>query len=176
MSQSVTLLLEVTSKSNFSIMVFVKEKSKILYSHHKRIILSSFSGTFSNRHKISYGALPTDSSNVYFFLPSTTDRVEDINRYMGPVILSPIDIVESSFETEEGVSFDPSKLDTSCSEKKTITVAVIKMLKKIIDLSNSNLVSNANGLLSKKRSSDEDSIEWIGKTKKKNPREFKISY
>ena len=96
---------------------------------------------------------------------------------MGPAILSPIDIVESSFETEEGVSFDPSKLDTSCPEKKTITLAVIKMLKKVIDLSNSNLVSNANGLLSKKRSSDEDSIEWIGKAKKRIPEnKCKISY
>ena len=101
---------------------FCKEKSKILYSHHKKIIPRSFSGIFFNRHKTSYesGALPTYSSNVYFFLPPTTDRVEDINIYMGSVNLLPIEIVESSFETEENVSFDPSKLDTSCPEKKSL--------------------------------------------------------
>ena len=75
------------------------------------------------------GALPTYSSNIYFFLPPTTDRVEDINRYMGSVNSLPIEIVESSFETEENVSFDPSKLDNFCPEKK-ITVAIVKMLKK----------------------------------------------
>ena len=46
-----------------------------------------------------------------FFFPSTTDHIEDINRYMEFVNLSPIDIAESSFETEDGVSFDLSKLD-----------------------------------------------------------------
>lgn len=48
---------------------FCKEKSKLLYYYHKRVIPSFFSGTFFNRHKISYesGSLPTDSSNIYFF-------------------------------------------------------------------------------------------------------------
>ena len=43
--------------------------------------------------------------------------------------------------------------------------AIVKMLKKITDLSNSNLIRNANGLLSKKLS-DID-VEWVGKLKKR---------
>ena len=45
------------------------------------------------------------------------------------------------------VQFDPSKLDYEWKEKEKITKAVVKMLKKIIDISNSNLIKNADGLL-----------------------------
>ena len=86
---------------------------------------------------------------------------------MGSVNLSPIDINESSFEAENNVSFDPSKPDIYCPEKQVMTEAVVKMLRKITDLSNSNLTRNANGLLSKKLP-DVD-VEWVGKLKKRLP-------
>lgn len=44
------------------------------------------------------------------------------------------------------VPFDPSKLDIDCPEKDVMTQAVVRMLKKI-NLSNSNLIKNADGLL-----------------------------
>ena len=56
---------------------------------------------------------------------------------------------------------------TSARKKKKFTKAVVKMLKKIIDISNSNLIKNADGLLST-RSVDEE-VEWIGKDKKRLP-------
>ena len=60
--------------------------SKILYSHYKMKILNSFLGSMFYRHRIQFESiLNTDSSNIYFFLHSTTDRVEDINKYMGSV-------------------------------------------------------------------------------------------
>ena len=73
---------------------FCKENSKILYSYHKRIIPSFFTGTFFNRYNISYQrcALSSKSLNAYFFLHSTTDRSEDTNRYLESVNLSPIDM------------------------------------------------------------------------------------
>ena len=53
--------------------------------------------------------MPNDRSNVSFFLPSTTDRVETINRYFSSVKLSPMDVSEESFNVKEnGISFDPS--------------------------------------------------------------------
>ena len=61
---------------------FNKENSKILYSTHKMKIPNSFSTTIFNRHRIQYesGAFSeTDFSDVFFFLPSTTDRIEEIN-------------------------------------------------------------------------------------------------
>ena len=109
---------------------FCKENSKLLYSYHKRIIPSSFSGTFFNRYKINYesNTLPANRSNVYFFLPFITDRVEKINRYLGSVNLSPIDIDEKSFGIEESVAFDPSKFDVHCSQKKAVTEAIVKKM------------------------------------------------
>ena len=65
-----------------------------------------------NTHRIQYesGALNTEFLNIYFFFPSITDRIEEINRYMGSVNLIPIDTQEENFEVEGG-KFDPSKLD-----------------------------------------------------------------
>ena len=86
---------------------------------------------------------------MYYFLPSTTDRIEEINRHMGSVHLPPIDVPEKKFEVEDGVKFGPSKLDYECPEKEKITKAAVKVLKKIIDISKENLVKNSDGLLSK---------------------------
>ena len=86
-----------------------KENSKILYSTHRMKIPNCFSTTIFNRHRIQYesGALSeTDFSKAFFFLPSTTDRIEDSNRYLWSVNLNPIDIELSEF----GSNFDPSRL------------------------------------------------------------------
>ena len=79
-------------------------------------------------------------------MPSTTDRVKYINRYIGPVKLIPIDIQEDSFEIKGG-KFDPSKLELDNAENHKMREAVLKVLRKGVDLSNSNLVKNADGLL-----------------------------
>lgn len=68
---------------------------------------------------------------------------------MNSVNLTPVDIPEKTFEVEDGVAFDPSKLDISCDEKKLMTNAVMKMLIKIANISNSTIVKNADPLLSK---------------------------
>ena len=93
---------------------YSKENSKVLYSHHKIKIPNSFSVTMFNRHRIQYesGALSTEFSKVCFFLPSITDRIGKINRNMGSVNFVPIDILEDTFEVENGVEFDPYKLQS----------------------------------------------------------------
>ena len=66
---------------------------------------------------------------------------------MGSVNFTPIVIPENTFEVEDNVQFSPSKLDYEGKEKEKNTKAMVKMLKKIIDISNSNLTKNADGLL-----------------------------
>ena len=68
-------------------------------------IPSSFSGTFFNRHRIQFEsrALQSTFLNIYFFLTSTTDRIEDIHQHVEFVHLPPIDISEKTFEVEENV-------------------------------------------------------------------------
>ena len=66
---------------------------------------NSFSGTFFNRHRIQYesGALQTDFSEIFYFHPSITDRVGEINRHLGSVNLYLINIPYNSFEINEKV-------------------------------------------------------------------------
>ena len=60
------------------------------------------------------------------------------------------DISKKTFEVEGGVQFDPSKLDYDNPDREKMREAVLKMLKKVIELSNANLIKNADGLLAKK--------------------------
>ena len=59
------------------------------------------------------------------------------------------DIPEKTFEVKYNIAFDPSKLDITCKEKKLVTETVLKMFKKFAYISNSSLVKNADGILSK---------------------------
>ena len=85
-----------------------------MYRTHKTKVPNSFSSTIFNRHRIQYesGAFAeTDSPNIFFFLPSTVDRIEDINKYLGSVNLNAVDIDISKF----GEKFDPLWLDFNSS-------------------------------------------------------------
>lgn len=83
---------------------------------------------------------------------------------MCSVNLLPIDISKDSFEVQVGIKFDPSKLDYENPDKEKISKAVAKMLKKVIELYNANLVKNADGMLA--NMSVDNNIEWVGKAKK----------
>ena len=72
-----------------------------------------------------------------------------------------MEIQEDNFEIEGG-KFDPSKLDFDNPEKHKMREAVLRVLKKVVDLSNLHLVKNADGLLAT-RPINKD-IEWVGKS------------
>ena len=94
---------------------------------------------------------------------------------MNSVNLLPIDIQENTFETENNVAFDPSKPDIYCPEKEIVTEAVVKMLKKVTDLSVSNLINIADALLSRKLADGD--VESVGKKKQWLPNnKYKISH
>ena len=103
--------LSVRSDPNehFSDYGFVKRTQK----YYILIIKEGFQvlsvGHFFNRCKVQFesGGLQTTFSKVYYFLPSTTDRSEEINRHLRSVNLSPNDVLENTFETENNVVFDP---------------------------------------------------------------------
>ena len=77
------------------------------------------------------------------FLPATIDRTEKINRYFNLIKLLPLDIDEDIFVIcKDGISFDPSKLDIGCQQKKIITLTIVEMIKLVADISNVNIVRN----------------------------------
>ena len=117
------------------------ENCKILYSTHKMKIPNSFSTTIFGRHGIQYesGAFgETGSSNIFFFLPSTVDRIEKISKYLGSVNLNVTDINIDEF----GQNFDPPKLDVKTTEREGVRQSVLKVLKKIAEYSSQNLKRN----------------------------------
>ena len=147
---------------------------KILYSHYRRRIPNSFSGTIFNCHRamIESGEVEADFSNIYFFLPSITNRSEDINQYL-LVSISTVNITEFQLNNWAGTKFHPSKLDLFGLEKN-MTNRVVKCLKHMNDMSNSNIVRNADSLLSRKEV--EVPVDWIGENKKRvPPQKFKVS-
>ena len=75
---------------------------------------------------------------------------------MDSVNLMPIDMDQSEF----GENFDPSTLDYENKDREKNRESVLKVLKKVVDLSNSSLRKNADGLLAK-RSHNKD-ILWVG--------------
>ena len=112
---------------------FSKEISKILYSYHKKayqVCLVEHS-SIAIRWCLKQGVYRLHFQ-IFFILPSTTDRSKQINRYLGSVNLLPIDGPVNSFETKKNVVFDPSKLDFANQKKEIMTGVVVKMLKKLL--------------------------------------------
>ena len=72
------------------------------------------------------GGVEGKMSNIFFFLPSITDRSEKIDIYLNSVSISPIDITQQQLNGWAETLFDPSKLDTYGLEKNMMTDAVIK--------------------------------------------------
>ena len=127
------------------------------------------------------GKSDNSSSKMFFFLPSTTDRKESINRYAKNVHLHPIDCLYDGFKTyapekskikETGVQ--PQLSDRSCAETRQ---CILNYMRHAIVLSNNNLVRNANALMQHKDAKiDKDRFEWINNSFSQTEPEFKLGY
>ena len=84
----------------FFIYGYDKEKSKVLHSYQKKRNPNSFNSMLFNRHKdmIENGELAGEFSNLFFFLPSITDRSEDVNQYLNNINITPIDDTQIAFQ------------------------------------------------------------------------------
>ena len=117
---------------------FVKANSKIPYSAKKSKIPSSFKATAFGTHKNQYEGgvfLEQDFSKIFFYLPSTVDRCEEINKYLTSVYLKPyhVDISDLGEGFNPVISFDREP--------------VVKCMKKIAKQSSQNLKRNADAFL-----------------------------
>ena len=104
-----------------------------------------------NRHKtlVERGETEMSSSCLYFFLPSITDRSETVNQYLNNVSISPLDIKQEQLNAwTDNVAFKANKLNYHGFDTKAMSNAVVKCLKHIAAVSNSNLMRNSDGLLS----------------------------
>ena len=126
---------------------FDKVKSKLLYSFSKQQIPNAFVSVAFKKHFEQIMSDDRDeTSSLFYFLPSVSDRKEEINQHKNNVSLSPVDITVDfieSFSVGEKVSFKPDLLDSSDEkERKPQTEILYGLFKHMATVSNQNLQRN----------------------------------
>ena len=131
---------------------YSKEKSALLYCSMKSPLLNTFSSTAFKKHtQFLLGQIEAGSkqSELFFFLPATLDRKEDFLQYKDNVNLHPIDLSIDDFKNEMSVtSLDPSLLESK-QFRASLVPGFNKVMKKIAELSNQNIVRNSDAFMSK---------------------------
>ena len=89
---------------------------------------NSFSGTI---FMLEFGELESEMPHLYFFIPSVTDRCEEMNQCTKNVSLTPIDIKE-----QFNSWFNPSHLNMNVTEKSTVTETMVKCMEYNVKVSN----------------------------------------
>ena len=124
-------------------------------------------------------------SKMFFFLPSTTDRKEKINRWVNNVNLHPIDCSYDDFKNYAPQNPDivkngiqPQELDLPSPLTRLETRdCILNFMKHAISLSNNNLIRNANALMQSKDSKiDKEQFEWINNSLSQTESRFKLGY
>ena len=162
---------------------FDEERSKIIYSSFKHPLPNIFHGTaFKKRTKILIEEKGTaDSSKLFFLLPSTTDRKEKINIFLNNVHFHSID---STYEDLSNYSLKkktiyPLHLDSRFpEEREAAKEIVLSYFKDIAEISNLNLIRNANSLIAKNEAKIDPDVEFsgIGEIHPQNQTKFKLGY
>lgn len=118
--------------------------------------------TFFNRQLFLFKTrqLQTEFSDLYYFLPSITEKSAPVNKHVNSVNFITIHIPEKTFEVDR---IWPVQVRYHVWREKVNGRGCIENVKKTADISYSSLVKNADGLLSKKPAEME--VEWIGKFK-----------
>ena len=141
---------------------YSEEHASTLFCHQKQPIPNVFRGTAFNLHRLS---TPLENksvmSDICFYLPSITDRKEDINRYKSMVSLVPVtsSIKDISVFSPDGYQFNPKHLDESGKNLEYARETLYSYFKNVAKVSNSNLIQNVYALMKKKNISH-SSIKW----------------
>ena len=162
---------------------FDSSKSQVLYSYSKQQIPNAFVSTAFKRH---YNEIVNEkrgnenSSSLFFFLPSKTDRKEGINQWKNNPSLTPIDFkidfIESFSSKKE--KFRPKLLSSTDSNERNSNVEMLYgLLKHMAHFSNQNLERNVT-YLNIKDKRDANSMEWsVGSSKTRfDSTKFKLTY
>ena len=129
---------------------YQKEKSSLFYSLMKTVLPNVFSCTLFKKHLsflIDQNQNGEKSSPLFFFLPSTLDRKEEFLQYKDHVHLHPIDLsIDYLKEIAENTEINPALLNNK-SVRGDIVEGYYKVMKKIAEVSNQNLVRNSDAYI-----------------------------
>ena len=156
---------------------YSKSKSTVLYSYSKQQIPDTFISTSFKKHfqEVVNEKKDEDFSHMFYYLPSISDRKEEVNQYKSNVSLVPTDVTIdfiNTFSTEKNFKFRPDLLN--CKELREPHVKVLRELfKHIANFSNQNLERNVLHL-NMKADRDSSKMEWA--TTRFDSSKFKLTY
>ena len=156
------IMIRNEPEESFLTYAFSAEHSNKLFCFSKQPIPNIFKGTAFHAHKLqTYADNKAKRSNVFFYLPSITDRKESINRYRDQVSLVPVasTIAEISKFSPENYDFEPAHLEQPGEEYSNAKLTLYRYLKNASRVSNSNLIQNVYALI-KKKNIDHASLKW----------------
>ena len=125
------------------------------------------------------------SSKLFFFLPSTMDRKEKINRWVNNINLHPINCLYDDFKNYAPQRFEIQKkgiqlqdLDFHIQAVRFETrECILNSMKHAAELSKNNLVRNSNALMqSKDAKIDKEDFNWINNSLTQAELKFKLRY
>ena len=158
---------------------YEKSKSKVLYSYSKQQIPDAFISTSFKKHFneiINEKKDDENSSSLFYFLPSISDRKESINQWKDNPSLVPIDLTINFIQTfsSQNEKFQPDLLNSSDNKLRDPQVEMLYgVFKHIAQVSNQNLERNIAYLnLKQNRSSNE--MEWSNN--RFDSSKFKLTY
>ena len=112
-------------------------------------------------------------SKLFLYVPSTLDKKEDFLQWKDHAHLHPIDVSYDELKTiHNNGKMNPTLLDHK-ELRKNIREGYYKMMKKIAELSNQNLVRNSDAYISNSRKIDPDyNFSWIDDPYKQGKNKF----
>ena len=140
-----------------------------------------FKGTAFNCHNLlNLAEAKNTMSNLFFYLPSITDRKESVNQYKSQVSLVPVttDLEDfSKFSPGEDYKFNPSDLDSETPERSLAVENVENWFRHAAKFSNNNLLQNTFALI-KKDNLNQDELEWADSLpqSKADKNKFQLGY
>ena len=158
---------------------YSKAKFSVLYSYAKQQIPDTFIATSFKKHfqEVVNEKKNEDYSKMFYYLPSISDRKEEINQYKSNVSLVPTDVTLefiNSFSSEKQYNFQPDLLNSRDEKVREPHVKVLRELFKHIALySNQNLERNIMYLNTKENRNASD-MEWT--TNRFDSSKFKLTY
>ena len=173
------ITLRGDAKENFFSYGYSKEKSSILYCYMKSSLPNIFSCTVFKKHVsflMDQNENKIKSSGFFFFLPRTLDRKEDILQWKEQVHLHPVDLsIDDLIQTSGLTNINPALLESN--QRERILPGYYKIMKKIAEISNQNLIRNSHAFLSDGGKTDPDTeFLWIDDSLKTIVNQFQLTY
>ena len=121
--------------------------------------------------------LGVKQSELFFFLPATLDRKEDLLQWKDNVHLHPIDLSIDDLKNEMSVTnLDPSLLESK-QFRASLVPCFYEVMKKVAEMSNHNLVRNSDAFMSKGgKVHSEKEFVWIDDSIKQATAKFQLNY